>query len=321
MPIRKKKSLAALALVALLAAAAFAVSRGYVRYNSVESDEKQVARVVPVALSSFDPAAEPGATRDAPASTANASTFAAAAARNATLATRVDWTFGGKQQRGWSLYLPLIARTLDADAAAADSADFAQAVSRWQKGAGLPPTGILDRADWMQMIAGWQARRLKGAPYPDTSQLVSLPDSELYDPNRPAEMRLVERTTYAAYKRLLAAAAADRSLGLKTKSGGELDGSEKFLKVVSAYRSKQHQERLRREQPEAGRAALATNSPHFTGRALDLYVGGYDPVSTKDDNRALQTQTKAYRWLVRNAERFGFRPYFYEPWHWEYVGN
>ena len=317
MPIRKKESLVVLALVALLAAAAFAVSRGYVRYNSVKSDEKQVARVVPVALSSFESPAEPGTTRDA---TADASTFAAAAGRNATLAAGVEWTFGGKQQRGWSLYLPLIARTLDVEAAA-DSADFAQAVSRWQKGARLLPTGVLDRADWMQMIAGWQSRRLKGAPFPDATQLVSLPDSELYDPNRPAEMRLVERTTYAAYKRLLAAAAADRSLGLKTKPGGELDGSEKFLKVVSAYRSKQHQERLRREQPEAGRAALATNSPHFTGRALDLYVGGYDPVSTKDDNRALQTQTKAYRWLVRNAERFGFRPYFYEPWHWEYVGN
>ncbi|MCA1564182.1 MAG: hypothetical protein LC803_00720 [Acidobacteria bacterium] len=34
--------------------------------------------------------------------------------------------------------------------------------------------------------------------------------------------------------------------------------------------------------------------------------------------RALQTETRAYRWLVRNAERFGFCPYFYEPWHWEY---
>jgi LAS superfamily LD-carboxypeptidase LdcB len=62
------------------------------------------------------------------------------------------------------------------------------------------------------------------------------------------------------------------------------------------------------------------NSPHFTGRALDIYVGG-EPVSTKDDNRAIQTQTKAYRWLVKNAAHFGFRPYFYEPWHWEYVGK
>jgi hypothetical protein len=22
---------------------------------------------------------------------------------------------------------------------------------------------------------------------------------------------------------------------------------------------------------------------------------------------------------VRNAEHFGFRPYCYEPWHWEYA--
>ena len=25
-------------------------------------------------------------------------------------------------------------------------------------------------------------------------------------------------------------------------------------------------------------------------------------------------------WLVQNADKFGFRPYFYEPWHWEYAG-
>jgi len=42
-------------------------------------------------------------------------------------------------------------------------------------------------------------------------------------------------------------------------------------------------------------------------------------VSTADANRAVQVQTRVYLWLVRNAERFGFRPYFYEPWHWEYV--
>jgi len=24
---------------------------------------------------------------------------------------------------------------------------------------------------------------------------------------------------------------------------------------------------------------------------------------------------------VLNADRFGFRPYCYEPWHWEYVGR
>ncbi|MCA1593525.1 MAG: M15 family metallopeptidase, partial [Acidobacteria bacterium] len=100
--------------------------------------------------------------------------------------------------------------------------------------------------------------------------------------------------------------------------GGELAPSEKYLKIVSSFRSREYQEHLRRQSPNSGRAGLAVNSPHFTGRALDLYVGG-EPVETKDANRALQVQTRVYKWLVRNADKFGFRPYYYEPWHWEYV--
>jgi LAS superfamily LD-carboxypeptidase LdcB len=90
------------------------------------------------------------------------------------------------------------------------------------------------------------------------------------------------------------------------------------LKIVSSFRSRDYQDNLRRQSPNAGSAGLAVNSPHFTGRALDLYVGG-SPVDTNDANRALQVNTPVYRWLVKNAGRFGFRPYFYEPWHWEYV--
>jgi len=117
-----------------------------------------------------------------------------------------------------------------------------------------------------------------------------------------------------------AAAIADRSLGLARVGKGakaQLAPGEKYLKIISAFRSREYQEQLRRESPSAGSAGLAVNSPHFTGRALDLYVGG-DPVDTTDSNRAIQVQTRVYKWLVRNAERFGFRPYFYEPWHWEY---
>jgi len=99
----------------------------------------------------------------------------------------------------------------------------------------------------------------------------------------------------------------------------DLKPKGQYLKIVSAFRSREYQENLRRQSPNAGSAGLAVNnSPHFTGRALDLYVGG-SPVDTKDSNRAIQVNTPAYRWLVENAERFGFRPYFYEPWHWEYV--
>ena len=36
-------------------------------------------------------------------------------------------------------------------------------------------------------------------------------------------------------------------------------------------------------------------------------------------SREHMARTATYRWLVLNAERFGFVPYVYEPWHWEYV--
>jgi hypothetical protein len=254
-----------------------------------------------------------------PAAAASETAWTVAARQNAQLRAQLPWVFGGKAQRGWALYAPLIAHTLDTEAEA-DTGDFAHALASWQRGAGLAPSGTLDDETLYQFIAQWQARRLKERAYPTPDQLVTAPPAEFYAPERPAELRQVERTAYAAYKRMLAAAIADPAAGLKTTPTGELAPEEKFLKIVSAFRSKEYQAQLRRQDPSAGRAQLAVNSPHFTGRALDLYVGG-EPVSTKDANRALQTQTPAYRWLVKNAARFGFQPYYYEPWHWEYVGQ
>jgi len=247
------------------------------------------------------------------------SLFADAAERNTVLKYELGWAFGGKQQRGWYLYAPLISRLLGADGEAA-GADFASALSRWQTTVGLSPSGVLDDETLYRMVSTWQGARLKEKAYATPDQLLQAPTSDFYDPTRPDELRQVERATYAAYKRMIAAAAADPSLGLKVTAAGELAPEEKFFKIVSSFRSREHQAALRAQSPNSGRAGLAVNSPHFTGRALDLYVGG-EPVETKDSNRALQVQTPAYRWLVRNAERFGFRPYYYEPWHWEYVGT
>jgi len=170
----------------------------------------------------------------------------------------------------------------------------------------------------MTFVTAWQSNRLKDKTPATPAQLLTAPPSDFYDPTRLEELRQVEKNTYAAYKQMLAAAIADPSLKLQHTSATELAADEKFFKIVSSFRSREYQEKLRRESPNAGSAGLAVNSPHFTGRALDLYVGG-DPVDTKDANRAIQVRTPAYQWLVRNAERFGFQPYFYEPWHWEYV--
>jgi len=244
--------------------------------------------------------------------------FGAAAARNAALSTELTWTFGGKEQHGWYLYTALIKRLLGTkDDPAAKG--FAVALARWQQKSGLQSSGVLDEESLYAMVAAWQGRRIKDRTPALPEALVTAPPADYFDQERLEELRQVERETYTAYKRMFAAALADRSLGLARGRDGQLHANEKLLKIISSFRSREYQEKLRRESPQAGSAGLAVNSPHFTGRALDLYVGG-EPVSTNDANRAVQVRTPIYLWLVRNAERFGFRPYFYEPWHWEYTG-
>jgi len=245
------------------------------------------------------------------------SPFAAAATRNAVLRDELRWAFGGKEQRGWYLYDSLINETLKLQSDA-EAGDFGGALATWQKKIGLTGDDVLDQDSLMALVSNWQSRRLKNHSDANPDELVTAPSSDFYDPSRPAELRQAEGGTYAAYKQMVAAAIADPTLNLAHTSDGELAPTEKYFKIVSGFRSREYQNQLRRQSPNAGSAGLAVHSPHTTGRALDLYVGG-DPVNTKDSNRAIQVSTPAYRWLVRNAERFGFHPYFYEPWHWEYV--
>lgn len=247
------------------------------------------------------------------------SALSSAALKNLELQSSLAWAFGGKSQRGWQLYSHLIASMVASEGDSTTN-DFAEAISRWQRERGLASSGIIDNSTWSQMISTWQSDRLKDKSRPSPDQLVTAPVADCYDPGRPEELRKVERETYQAYKRMVAAAVADPSLKLAVGADGELAPGEKFLKIVSAHRSPEYQSMLRKQSPNSGRAGLAVNSPHFTGKALDIYVGG-EPVSTKDANRAIQVQTPVYRWLVKNAAKFGFRPYFYEPWHWEYVGT
>lgn len=248
---------------------------------------------------------------------AAASDLSAAASQNVLLQNDLEWKFGGKTQHGWYLYTSVINRLLNTTNDV-NSIGFAKSLAVWQKQMGLPSTGVLNDQSLYGMITVWQGARLKNRETAKPDQLLTAPISDFYDPTRELELRQVERETYAAYKRMVAAAAADRSLRLAHTGQNELSPSEKFLKIVSAFRSREYQDKLRRESPNSGSAGLAVNSPHFTGRALDLYVGG-EPVDTRDSNRKVQVETRVYKWLVRNAERFGFRPYFYEPWHWEYV--
>ncbi len=54
--------------------------------------------------------------------------------------------------------------------------------------------------------------------------------------------------------------------------------------------------------------AIPGRSPHEQGTAIDFTFKG----------RAVRKDSPAHRWLIANAERFGFVGIDAEPWHWEY---
>jgi len=271
---------------------------------------------VPITSPAETPAAERKEVAvDKPAASAAPNVLMPAVAENIRLKNNLVWNFGAKEQRGWYLYVHLIRQTIGTQTGEATT-EFARAVAVWQRKNGLSEAGTIDRETLYKLIEFWQSRRVGSSVYPLETDLLTAPITDFYDPTRAVELLKVERETYRAYKKMLAAAAVE--LKLKTDKSGELAPDENFLRIISAFRSREYQAKLRAASPQSGRAGLAVNSPHFTGRALDIYVGG-EPTITKDFNRAVQIQTPAYQWLVKNAARFGFYPYFYEPWHWEYA--
>lgn len=229
--------------------------------------------------------------------------------QNSILKNNLKWTFGTKTQIGWYLYVPLIQHLIKTDSNP-ETEKFALALANWQQRSNLETSGILDEKTIYKMVEFWQSQRLNSSVYPNENELLTAPIADFYDPTRDVELLKVKREAYLAFKQMVSAAIADKSL--------KLNGDEKFLKIISAFRSREYQEKLRQQSPNSTRTTLAQNSPHFTGCALDIYVGG-EPVTTKDENRAIQVETPVYKWLVKNAEKYGFYPYYYEPWHWEYA--
>jgi len=66
---------------------------------------------------------------------------------------------------------------------------------------------------------------------------------------------------------------------------------------------------------EQGRKFLAFDSPHETGLAMDIGVGGLEPKSATRDK---QSHTEIFKWMVEHAWEYGWHPYKVEPWHWEF---
>jgi len=240
------------------------------------------------------------------------------AVANAISLYSLEWTPFGATEVGWGAYLPLLQNELGTDCEPGASG-FAAALATFQARYALPATGVFDQATFEVLKGVLQERR----PFvmarvrdecPDPPPLRELGYLEAPEEHADRLTRLLRRDVLASYRRMVAAARAEVP---------EVRNDPELLQIFSGFRD---------PEADAARCAAERNcdglrravcSPHRTGTAVDLYVGqllGMGVDSTHPESRQHMTQGATYRWLVKNAGRFGFVPYIYEPWHWEWTG-
>lgn len=241
----------------------------------------------------------------------------AAAANRESLGALLLSPFGRPEQ-GWAIYAPAIAAEIHT-ACPPDTAGFAAGLAWWQAHNRLIAHGAVDPPTFMAMKAAWQGRRpflaLRAKnvcpdPPPETN-LVAVPPDEVDKP----DPVLLRPRVLAALLRMAAAARA---------ATPEAAAHPDWFKVFSGYRSPAYDAARCESEGNCGGIARAACSSHRTGLAVDLDLGaapGFSVDSSADPNRLFQTRAPAYRWLVRNARRYGFVNYVYEPWHWEWTGE
>ena len=244
--------------------------------------------------------------------------FAEAAGRNAAALDTASVSAFGRSETGWEIYAPLAAQELNTPCAPADPG-FAKALAQWQGQHGLPPDGIMTEPTLKALNVLWLRRRpfvaatAKGAcpPPPEPSRLTFATPAEGYL-TKPIQLRA---TALAAYRQMAAAARRDLP---------SLAADKRLMTIFSGYRDPVEEAARCANDGGCGTISKARCSAHRTGLALDLYLGaapGFAPESSADPNRLYQSRTDLYRWLVANASRFGFTPYPFEPWHWEWTGE
>lgn len=243
----------------------------------------------------------------------DAAEYGSAAQANAASIDTLSFVPFGTVETGWRIYAPLIAAAAGTDCEPT-SPGFARALAGLQGSLGVRPAdGRFTPATWAAVYRRMQAARPLARmiaadcpPPPDASLLTQLKPSESY--GKPI---FVLSGAAAAFRKLRAAALADARFARQPR----------LFTVFSGYRD---------PQADAARCAVEGNcdgrrravcSPHRTGAAVDLYLGIDPPDSTAYPARRAIALSPAYAWLVRNAQRFGFVNYAFEPWHWEWTGN
>lgn len=241
--------------------------------------------------------------------------FEAAARANAATLSTLAWAPFRRPETGWETYAPFVAREIATTCAPGDPA-FAAALATWQAGQKRPATGLFSAGDFETMRVVSHRRRpfvlayANGCPVAaDPTQLAPATKAEGYS----GKAISLRRDVLDAYRRMVAAARAEVPA---------MAADARMLTIFSGYRPPS-EEAARCAGRDCTGPARVLCSPHRTGTAVDMYVGeapGLRPDTTEDANRLFQSKTPVYRWLVANADRFGFYPYVFEPWHWEWAG-
>ena len=230
----------------------------------------------------------------------------------------LEWTPFGATEWGWETYVPLMQQELGTGCAAS-SPRFARALADFQTAHELPATGLFDEATFQVFRGVWQERRpfimarVREEPCPEPPPLYQLGYLVASEEHADRLTRLLRRDVLDAYRRLVAAARAEVP---------EVDQDRELLQIFSGFRDPEADAARCAAQGNCDGLRRAVCSPHRTGTAVDLYVGqivGLGVDDTSPASRLHMTRTATYRWLVRNAGRFGFTPYVYEPWHWEWI--
>jgi hypothetical protein len=242
--------------------------------------------------------------------------FEAQAQANRASLTTLAWAPFGRAEIGWEIYAPLIAREIGT-ACPPTSPAFAAAFARWQAAQGFAATGVMADADFNQIRGVMLLRR----PFVrlTMTKVCPEPTNGVVEPNRPGEgyggkQVFLRPTAFAAYRRMVEDARKDPAIAADPRN----------LTIFSGYRSPTIDAQRCVAEGNCDGVVRATCSAHRTGLAMDLYVGqapGFGPDSSADPNRLYMSRTATYRWLVANADRYGFINYPFEPWHWEWTGE
>lgn len=268
----------------------------------------------------WTPAAEAAPRKPAYASCGDApARYVEAARKNAETLDTLVWAPFGVPETGWETYAPLTAREI-ATSCGFGTPAFAEALAAFQGRYGREPDGVFGSETFEVLKGVWQERRLfirhrMRDECPDAPASERLAALELHEEAFDREGRQARSDALAAWRAMIAEA---------RRRVPSVAADPKLLTVFSGFRDPAADEARCDADGGCDGARRARCSAHRTGTALDLNLGwapGLRADSTDPVNRLHQTRTDAYRWLVNNADRFGFVPYVHEPWHWEWQGT